>query len=398
MRTKAGIGSSARKEDVIEIRYKVTIVDSISSVAEDEWNALVPENDPFTRFEFLLALEASGSVSAATGWSTSHMLFRENGELVAAVPLYIKNHSYGEYIFDWSWANASHAAGIPYYPKLTSAVPFTPATGRRVLTGNNSLTQPLSELVFSALKSLSHKLGLSSVHILFASEEEYDIFSNLDDFISRLTYQYHWENIGYTSFDDWLDRFRSRRRKCVKRERAVVGELGVSLSVLNGEQLTESHWSAIEEFYKNTVERKHAHAYLNSEFFSHIGKNFKKNVLAFIAEKDGQCVAMSLCFQRGEHLYGRYWGCLEGYKRLHFEMCFHRPIELCIDNGWVRFEAGAQGEHKISRGLVPSATYSLHWAAHKGLHEAIREATEVEKERAMFDMEILAKHAPFRRG
>ncbi len=376
----------------------MTIVDSLSRVDRLEWNALVSENDPFARFEFLMALEESGSVSGRTGWVPRHILIRDEGVLVAAVPLYLKSNSYGEYIFDWDWANASHRAGIPYYPKIVTSIPFTPVTGRRLLTGDKPLSEEICRAVVDGIQAIAKEYDASSIHMLFISKEEFDMFSGFDEFIPRITFQYHWKNSGYSSFQDWTSKFRARRRKTVQRERAAVAECGVTISALGGAELTESHWAAIEELYLNTVERKHAHAYLRPDFFTRISESFQDNILALVAEKDGEVVAMSLCFQSGGHLYGRYWGCRSEFKRLHFEMCYHRPIELCIDRGWVRFEAGAQGEHKISRGLMPAATYSVHWIAHKGLHNAVEQATEMERKQSIRAMEILSERGPFHRG
>jgi len=358
---------------------------------------LVPASDPFTRHEFLLALETSGSVGPGTGWQPCHVLAHEGSRLVAAVPLYFKSHSYGEYIFDWAWASAAERAGLSYYPKLVSAVPFTPVTGRRLLTGTQPLEGALLDTLCAALEQTASELGASSYHLLFLTPEEHALLEDRSRLIGRITHQYHWKNNGYQSFEDWLGHFRSRRRKEVLRERARAAELGTTVSVLRGEELTPRHWEAIERYYLSTVAKKHAYAYLERSFFERLQQELKHLVMAFVAENEHEVVATSLCFQQGQSLFGRYWGCQPKYRGLHFELCYHLPIQTCIENSWHQFEAGAQGRHKIQRGLMPSPTYSVHRIGHTGLAHAVEQAIEQENIMETLDMKTLSQRGPFRR-
>jgi predicted N-acyltransferase len=382
----------------MNVEAQTSTINSMSEVPASAWNALVGDSDPFSRHEFLLALEQSESVGPETGWVPFHLLIHRSGKLVAAVPLYLKNHSYGEYIFDWSWANAALQNGIPYYPKLVSAIPFTPATGCRILTGSEGASSALISQVCDALLSLAKKLNAQSFHLLFVTPEERVAWQTVESVVTRTTHQYHWHNPGVNSFDEWLSTFRARRRKDVIRERRNVEKLGVEISVVKGTALSEPQWEALEFNYRRTVHQKGGAAYLTPHFFQILRTSLASMVLAFIAHKDGVPVASSLCFQQGTHLYGRYWGCDEGYRALHFELCYHKPIEYCIQMGWSRFEAGAQGLHKIQRGLLPAATHSVHWIAHTGLHQAIEGAVSHDNKAELSTIETLKHRGPFHRG
>ena len=346
------------------------VAESIGEIDPTDWNRLTDPNDPFTEHAFLSLLEESGSVGPQTGWVPVHLLAHRGPQLVGAIPLYLKDNSYGEYIFDWGWAQAAQRAGIPYYPKLVSAVPFTPATGRRLLT----LDAEVEQALLDGLHGIAKATRALSIHMLFCREEERRIGEDRDEFIGRTTHQFHWNNNGYGTFDDWLSSFRSRRRKEVRRERTAPAKLGVEVSMLRGDQLTDLHWQAMRGFYERTILKKHAQAYLTEAFFSLAANRLGHSALMFFATHDGNPVAGSLCFQRGTHLMGRYWGCLPAYESLHFELCYHAPIETCIHHGWTHFEAGAQGLHKVQRGLAPARTHSLHHLRHPGLHEAVRDA------------------------
>tara|TARA_B100000575_G_scaffold175802_1_gene140943 strand:+ start:1105 stop:2259 length:1155 start_codon:yes stop_codon:yes gene_type:complete len=369
------------------------VAESINEIDPHDWNRLTDPNDPFTDHAFLALLEESGSVGPRTGWIPVHLLAHRGTQLVGAMPLYLKDNSYGEYIFDWGWAQAAQRAGIPYYPKLVSAVPFTPATGRRLLALDSDVEQTLLD----GLHGVAKATRALSIHILFCSEPESTAGKARPELIGRTTHQFHWNNTGYTSFDDWLSTFRSRRRKEVRRERAAPAKLGVEVEVIRGRDLTEQHWQSMRGFYERTIQKKHAQAYLTEEFFSLAPHRLSHSALLFFATHDGEPVAGSLCFQRGNHLMGRYWGCLPAYESLHFELCYHAPIELCIRHQWSHFEAGAQGLHKVQRGLAPARTHSLHHLRHPGLHEAVRDALAHEDAQVEAELKWCETKLPFHR-
>lgn len=278
-----------------------------------------------------------------------------------------------------------------------SAVPFTPVTGRRLLTGTRPLEAELIDTLCGALEQVANELGASSYHLLFLTPEEHALLEGRSHVIGRITHQYHWQNNNYESFEDWLNHFRSRRRKEVLRERARPEALGTRVQAIEGKNLTERHWEAIERYYLSTTAQKHAYAYLQRSFFQHLKEDLKHLVLAFVAETDDEVVATSLCFQQGQALFGRYWGCQPQYRGLHFELCYHLPIQTCIENQWARFEAGAQGPHKIQRGLMPNPTYSAHRIAHPGLAKAVERAIGQENIMEALDMDELSKRGPFHR-
>ncbi len=382
---------------------EIALVPGMDRFDPRAWDALVPPDDPFTTHAFLSVLEDSGSVGAAAGWQPAHVQVTLDGVLIAAAPAYVKDNSYGEYIFDWGWAQAAQQAGIPYYPKVVCAVPFTPAQGRRLLThpdagqGRIPPTPVLQDALYRGLRGLADAARCSSVHVLFCTQAEGEQLASRGA-IPRLTHQFHWTNEGYADFEAWLGTFRAKLRKETRRERRHATRLGASIRVLEGAEITDRHWQAIEGFYRATCERKWGSAYLSPDFFRLAKDRLAHLALAGIAEADGRIVATTLLFHRGKHLYGRYWGCEPAFESLHFELCYHRPIELCIDRGWSRFEAGAQGGHKLRRGLMPSPTHSAHWLRHPGLSAAVAEALGREAIQSAVEMEKLAEHGPFRRG
>lgn len=380
---------------------QVEVLTKISEIDAASWDALVPADDPFSEHAFLDLLERSGSVSPESGWMPCHLGLREGprGEgarLIGAMPLYIKDNSYGEYIFDWGWADAAMRSGLRYYPKLVSAVPFTPVGGGRLLLGGPATPgDPRIGALISAASALGKQVDGSSLHVLFCSRAEQEALAALGG-IPRMTYQFHWENQGYADFEHWLSTFRSRDRKKARAERRLPP--GVSVRELSGPELTEREIRAIYTFYQDTVGRKGGWDYLQPAFFEGLNRGpLARRVRCFLAEREGEIVSASLCFQKGGGLYGRYWGCKPGFGGLHFELCYHAPIERCILEGWHRFEAGAQGVHKLKRGLMPSPTWSAHWIAHPGLSRAIADAVRRETEGTRRQIEALAAHGPFRR-
>jgi predicted N-acyltransferase len=378
---------------------QLEVAQGIGAVPAAAWDALVPPDDPFCAHAFLGALERSGSAAPAAGWTPLHLLLRRGGALVGAVPCYAKTHSYGEYIFDWGWAQACQRAGVPYYPKLVAAVPFTPATGRRVLVAPGEDPGPVEAAALAGLRELARATRSWSAHLLFCTGDEHQALPAADPaWIPRTTSQYHWVDEGYGDFEGWLGAFRAKARKEARRERRAPAELGARVRLVAGADLSDAELAAIEGFYRDTCDKKWGEAYLHPGFFEELRTGLAPMVLALIAEVDGAPVASALLFQRGRHLYGRYWGCRPGFEALHFEICYHRPIELCLERGWTRFEAGAQGEHKLKRGLLPAPTFSVHWLKHPGLADAVREAVAAEAAEVLARMEALAPHGPLRRG
>ena len=331
----------------------------------------------------------------SAGWLPLHLgLKDQKGELLGALPLYLKNHSYGEYIFDWSWADASERAGIPYYPKLVSAVPFTPASGKRMLLLDPSNVE-LVEGLWQGMQSIIKATKASSVHLLFTPESHQPaLFAK--GFIPRKTSQFHWHNQDYESFEHWLSHFKTKARKNVRAERRKAKKTIDRFFWLSGAELTTKHLEIIWGFYQDTSRRKWGRPYLPREFFFELNRSLAHLTLVCFAERKGELVASSLCFQSGDHLYGRYWGCHEKIDCLHFDLCYHQPIELCIQNGWKKFEAGAQGEHKLKRGLLPAPTHSLHWLRHQGLHNAIADYCEQEAQDTQKRISGLFQHSPLK--
>jgi hypothetical protein len=377
---------------------RIEFVSQIESIAASEWDALVGDDDPFVEHAFLLALEHSGSVGEGSGWLPLHVLAREDGRLVGALPLYVKLHSYGEYIFDWRWAAASERAGLRYYPKLVSMVPFTPATGRRVLYAADVDPGEVTRALVQGALTAREETKASSLHLLFLSEQERDRLAPLPELMARETLQFHWHNDDYASFDDYLERFRAPLRKQVRRERRQVSEAGLEVRVLTGPELQARDWRALYAFYVGTCERRGSGPYLTRAFFDLLQKTHAQRVVAVLAYRAGAPVAGTLNFEKGGHLYGRYWGCSEEHPALHFECCYYSLIERAITRGMRRFEAGAQGTHKLRRGLMPVAIHSLHQMAHPALRDALATHLPREIEATREEMAQLAMHGPFKRG
>ncbi|MFW6067040.1 MAG: GNAT family N-acetyltransferase [Myxococcota bacterium] len=376
---------------------RVEVIDGVSAVATGAWDALVGPDDPFAEHAFLEAFEKSGTVGGRSGWGPRHVLAWEGRRLVGALPLYAKDHSFGEFIFDWGWAEAAHRAGIPYYPKLVSMAPVTPATGQRLLLAPDADAPRVVRALTEEAIRLAGRDDASSVHLLFLNPAEHALVQETGRFMHRLSYQFHWHNRGYGSFDDFLGTFRSQLRKQVRKERRRVAESQVEVRALEGGDLDGAHWDALERFYRITCARYGSYPYLTPVFFRLAREQLAHRVLAVFAYLDDEPVAASLNFEKGAHLYGRYWGCTEEHDFLHFELCYYRLIERAIQRGMRRFEAGAQGTHKLRRGLEPSPIHSAHWIRHPALARAVEEFLPREARAAERTMAELARHGPYRR-
>ncbi len=367
------------------------IAPSVGSLPAAEWDALAGGN-PFMCHAFLTALEDSGSVGPGTGWSPAPIVIEgADGRLVAALPAYLKSHSQGEYVFDHQWADAWHRAGGQYYPKVQIAAPFTPANGPRLLLADEALALPL----LRAAEQVCTDNGLSSVHATFIDPDQLPLFERAG-WLPRSDIQFHWENRGYHSFDDFLAVLSSRKRKDLRKERAAA-QAGVEIRALSGSEIGEPEWDAFWAFYQDTGARKWGRPYLTREAFTLFGERMGEQVLLFLAYQEGRPVAGALNFIGPDALYGRYWGALVDKPFLHFELCYYQAIDAAIRLGLKRVEAGAQGGHKLARGYEPVRTWSAHWIAHPGFRSAVEEFLERERAGVAMDQNYLAARTPFRK-
>jgi uncharacterized protein len=374
---------------------RITSVSCIDQIDSASWNALSNISNPFIKHEFLSGLERTGCVSPETGWTPCHVVATEVGEVVGALPLYIKHHSWGEFVFDFAWADAYERNNRSYYPKIISAVPFTPVTGTRFLTSSSSSDVVQNALLQAALE-LVEEFKASSLHCLFTTYQE-NRFLESNEFLSRLGCQYHWENHDYGDFDSYLSTFTAEKRKKVKRERRRVYEAGIEILVLEGDQISNEHWNVFYRFYYRTLMGKSGYVPLSHEFFRGLGHTMPENMVLVLARYHGDYVAAALCLRDENALYGRYWGASKEFHSLHFEVCFYTGIEYCINHGLHRFEPGAQGEHKISRGFMPTPTYSSHWMADPVFQRLIDVSLEREREHMRYRMRELSNHGPFKK-
>jgi len=354
--------------------------------------------NPFLSHAFLDALETSGCATRKTGWVPRHLVLEdEQGTVLGAVPAYLKSHSQGEYVFDHGWADAFYRAGGEYYPKLQVSVPFTPATGRRFLVGPGLNREAGLQALAAGLVQVCQRTGASSVHATFLTGPEWDMLGELG-YLQRTDQQFHWDNNGYQSFDQFLDDLASRKRKAIRKERRdALRADGLEVEWLTGHDLSEAHWDAFYGFYMDTGARKWGRPYLNRDFFSLIGERLAERILLVLAKRHGRYVAGALNFIGSDTLYGRHWGCTEHHPFLHFELCYYQAIDFAIASSLKRVEAGAQGAHKLARGYLPQTTYSAHWIAHEGLHQAVADFLEHERRAVDQENRALADHAPFRR-
>ncbi len=368
---------------------------SIKRIDEAAWRALEPPDFPFFDFEFLLALERSRSVGRRTGWSPIYLVCKEKGRTLGAMPLYLKTDSYGEYVFDWAWANAYHQNGLSYYPKLVSAVPFTPATGPKLLVRPDADRAAVARALLDAASELGDEHRVSSSHALFLPERELDEFQ-AHGFAVRHSLQFHWRNRGYGAFTDYLDAMTSKRRRQVARERRQLE--GVEVEYLTGDQLDPEHAAMMYGYYVDTYDRKWGSPYLTGAFFDEVFLTMKDRVMLAVAREEltRRPVAGALFFFKGDALFGRYWGATKAVRNLHFELCYYQGIEFAIQRGLSLFEAGAQGEHKLARGFLPAVTYSAHQIHHPAFRRAIEHY--IAEERAMISYELAEymDHDPYR--
>ena len=367
----------------------------IDEVDQDAWNALTSSSNPFIKHEFLCSLEHAGCVMPETGWTPCHIVATEGNRLLGALPLYLKHHSWGEFVFDFAWAEAYERSSKAYYPKIISAVPYTPATGPRFLVPSSSDAAKIKAALLQAARDLVVESKASSLHCLFTTAEDSE-FLGSNDLLLRLGCQYHWQNLHYSNFDDFLGGFTAEKRKKVKRERRRVQEAGIETLMLEGDEVSPELWEVFYRFYYGTVLRKSGFVPLSLEFFLNLGRTMSENVVLGLARYRGDYVAAALSFRGSDTLYGRYWGASNDFHSLHFELCYYTGIDYCIQHGLQRFEPGAQGEHKISRGFVPTPTYSRHWLADPIFQQAIGISLEREREQMRYRIRELSNHAPYK--
>tara|TARA_B110000444_G_scaffold254079_1_gene285988 strand:- start:1790 stop:2962 length:1173 start_codon:yes stop_codon:yes gene_type:complete len=374
---------------------------SIADIDSEDWNSLFGKDYPFTRHEFLLALERSGCTDKKSGWQPFHLvLFDDNNKAIAALVIFLKGHSYGEYIFDWSWADAYHRSGKQYYPKLLSAIPFTPATGPRIGFSSEVKTasdrQKIIAVLAQAIIQHAEEAEISSWHILYPNLEAATEFVKAD-LPLRHSSQFHWFNDNFGSFDEFLSTFNSRKRKNLKRERRRVEEQGVILDVIEGTDISSKNWEAFYHFYQITYAKRSGHGgYLNQSFFSEIATTMPDQIIMVLARRDSENIAGALYFRSSDTLFGRYWGCIEEVDCLHFEACYYQGIEYCIKNRLSKFDPGAQGEHKIQRGFRPVKTYSNHWIADPNFRKAVVNFTQKEAVQIDAYIQDASTYLPFK--
>ncbi|MFK5979114.1 MAG: GNAT family N-acetyltransferase [Rhizobiaceae bacterium] len=390
--------------------YQIRVLASLDQIEPDQWNQLSrqcaglnkdsppkPAN-PFLSHEFLYALEKSGSADASTGWLGRHLILEsDDGIPIGALPCYLKNHSQGEYVFDHGWADAFMRAGGNYYPKLQCCIPFTPATGPRLLVPEGANSDASKMALAQGLRQLTERHGASSAHITFIEEEGAGFFES-QGYLRRTDQQFHWHNRDFKDFDDFLASLSSRKRKNIRKERITALQSGeLEIIHLSGDQLTEEVWDIFFQFYTDTGSRKWGQPYLTREFYSLIGQSMADQILLVMVKREGRYVAGAINFVGDDCLYGRHWGCIEDHPLLHFEVCYYQAIEYAIIHNLARVEAGAQGDHKLSRGYEPVTTHSAHWIAHPGLRDAVEDYLQTERQHVQLENEALRAHSPFKK-
>ena len=377
-------------------RYTVTTIDRMADVPAPQWDVVAGDGHPFTRHAFLDALERHDCVGEGVGWVPSHILVHADGQLVGATPAYVKLHSQGEFVFDWSWAEAYSRHGLEYYPKLISAVPFTPATGPRLLVHPAAPERTVQRALAASAVEVSRAMQASSFHWLFPRETDAGSLE-ADGLLIRSGCQFHWTNRGYRDFQDYLDALTSKRRKEIRRERRDAASAPVEIEIHDGRTATEEHWHAYHSLYSSTYDRKWGYAALTRSFFTGVAESLPEQTLVVLAKRDGRYVAGAHCFVGRDTLFGRNWGCVEHHRGLHFEMCYYRLIEYCIRHRLRVFDAGAQGEHKLMRGFLPVETQSAHWIRDPRFREAIGRFVAEERTALRRYRNAMEGHSPYSR-
>jgi hypothetical protein len=370
--------------------------EAIAEIPAAQWNRLVDPDAPFLRHEFLVAMERHGCVGESLGWIPRHLALRDSeGDLLAVAPCYIKLNSYGELVFDWAWADAYRRNGLPYYPKLVVASPYTPATGPRILVGAGTEGKGHAASLIRGAIETAERMGVSSLHWLFTTDEE-TLLLEEQGHQRRLGCQFHWSNAGYGSFDDLLGTFTAEKRKKVKRERRRVWEAGIALRRVFGDEMTESEWVSFHRLYRDTFDRHGGLPTLSLPFFQEIGGTMGRKLMLVLAYDGHEMVAAAFNLVGAHSLFGRHWGCIKDFHSLHFEACYYQGLDYCIEAGLTRFEPGAQGEHKVSRGFLPSPTWSAHWIADPRFRQAIGRFLDQETRGMMQYLEEMQSHSPYR--
>jgi predicted N-acyltransferase len=378
------------------LNYRTHIASSLSEIGQAAWDGLVARQsdaNPFLSYAFLHALHESGSATPETGWQPQFIALYEGEKLAAALPLYVKGHSYGEYVFDWAWADAYQRHGLDYYPKLLSAIPFTPVTGPRLMAADAAARAAL----IAVLQATQQASDVSSAHILFPPEEEARQLAEAG-YLLRSGVQFHWMNAGYASFDEFLATLEQKKRKNIRAERRKVLEAGVTMRRVRGIDALDEDWRFFTRCYRHTYAEHFSKPYLNLDFFRRIGREMPQNLLLVLAEREGEPIAASLVVHDETTLYGRYWGALEHVPCLHFETAYYQPLEFCIEQKIQVFEGGAQGEHKMARGFLPTRTWSAHWLAHPSFSDAVENFLERESGGIDDYIDELNDRNPFKGG
>ena len=370
-------------------------IEDLSEVQASDWNRLNSQNNPFLRHEFLYGLESTGCLEPE-GWYPRHLVAEINNKLVAAMPLYLRSNSYGEFVFDWAWADAYERAGGRYYPKLVSAIPFTPVRGGRLLIGTDpDQDEKIGAALISHLRESVDANGLSSAHCLFPLDADVGLFQT-ENFLTRKGFQFHWQNCNYRDFQDFLDSLTAKKRKQIKRERRLAMQDGLEIEVLTGDQITDTQWQTFYQFYCATFHRRWGNPRMTLEFFQYLSRTLPTMTLLILASKNGEYLAGAFAMTDDTTLYGRHWGCSVHIDYLHFELCYYQTIEYCIRQGLETVDAGVQGEHKLSRGFRPVETWSCHWIQHEGFRTAIEDFLQRELSEIDLHLEYLSEHLPYK--